>query len=224
MTETFTNATMLPFDAPYELRRSTMGRPVPGNMIRIRDRESGAEVAAGELGEITVAGMSLMRGYYKADPLLPTDAAGFLPTNDAGYMTPDGYLVFAGRLDRVIKSAGVNVSPIEIEERIQQWGRLGTCAVIGLPHPTLGQVVVLCAVNNRNDPLGEDEVKVYLQEHLASYKVPRHIVFFHRDDMPLTISSKVHVPQLREKLVDRLLTSDIDIPWKQVLARHRPTM
>ena len=65
MTETFTLACLLPFDAPYELRRSTMGRAVPGNTIRIRDIESGDERAPGELGEITMAGMSLMRGYYK---------------------------------------------------------------------------------------------------------------------------------------------------------------
>ena len=220
MTETFTLACLLPFDAPYELRRSTMGRAVPGNTIRIRDIESGDERAPGELGEITMAGMSLMRGYYKLEPMLPLDEAGFLPTNDSGYLTPDGYLIFTGRLDRLIKSAGANISPIELEEHIQRWGRIGTCAVVGVPHPTLGSAVVLCAVRDTGGSqamVSEEDVKTYLRARVAAYKVPREVIFFAEDEMPLTISSKVLTPEMTQRAVVRLLERDIDSAWRQIL-------
>ena len=70
MTETFALATMLPFDEPIELRRTTMGRVVPGNEIRIRDHETGAEVPRASSVRSRSRGMSLMRGYYKAEPTL----------------------------------------------------------------------------------------------------------------------------------------------------------
>ena len=220
MTETFALTAMLPFDTPAELRRTTMGRVVPGNKIRIRDVESGAEMPAGELGEITVAGLSLMRGYYKAEPLLPLDEAGFLPTNDSGYLTPDDYLVFTGRLDRLIKTAGVNVSPIEIEEHVQRWGRLGTTVVLGIPHPTLGQAVVLCAVQGdlpHESQVSPAEVTDYLHGRIAAYKVPREVLFFAEHEMPLTISSKVQTAQMTKLAVNRLLAGAIEPAWRAVL-------
>ena len=220
MTETFTNATMLPFDAPFELRRSTMGRPVPGDSIRIRDFETGEALPPNQLGEITVSGLSLMRGYYKEDPLLPVDSAGYLPTNDSGYLTDEGYLIFAGRTDGLIKTAGVNVSPIEIEERIQQWGRLGTTAVVGVSHPVLGAVVVLCAVLKPDDPVDVDEIKFYLRKHLASYKVPRYVLFFSEEEIPLTISSKVQIGPLAEQVKVRLLQLEIDATWRDALEKR----
>jgi fatty-acyl-CoA synthase len=229
MTETFALAAMLQFDEPAELRRTTMGRVVPGNRIRIRDVDTGEEMPAGEMGEITVAGMSLMRGYLNgesalAEPTLPLDDAGYLPTNDAGYMRPDGYLVFTGRLDRLIKSAGVNVSPIEIEEHVQRWGRLGTCLVIGLPHPTLGQAVVLCALQKPgavDSAVSPAEVIGHLRETLAAYKVPREVLFFEEHEVALTVSSKVQADQMTALAIARLLDSDIDPEWRQLLEAHK---
>jgi fatty-acyl-CoA synthase len=164
--------------------------------------------------------MSLMSGYYKQDPLLPVDSAGYLPTNDSGYLTEAGYLIFAGRTDRLIKTAGVNVAPIEIEERLQQWGRLGTTAVVGVPHPSLGAVVVLCAVSKPDDRVDVDEIKAYLRTHLASYKTPRYVLFFSEDELPLTISSKVQIGPLGEQVKMRLLQLEIDPAWRDTLEKH----
>ena len=152
--------------------------------------------------------------------MLPLDEAGFLPTNDSGYLTPDGYLIFTGRLDRLIKSAGANISPIELEEHIQRWGRIGTCAVVGVPHPTLGSAVVLCAVRDTGGSqamVSEEDVKTYLRARVAAYKVPREVIFFAEDEMPLTISSKVQTPEMTQLAVVRLLERDIDSAWRQIL-------
>ena len=116
--------------------------------------------------------------------------------------------------------SGVNVSPIEIEEQVQRWGRLGTCAVMGLPHPDYGQIIVLCAERMSGDHTTADEITNYLRQQLAPYKVPRHVEFFDEREIPVTISSKVNLPQLRDQLVERLLLSDVDSAWKEHLSKH----
>jgi fatty-acyl-CoA synthase len=218
MTETFAIATILPFDAPLELRRTTMGLPVPGNRIRIRDQVTGETLGPGQVGEITVAGKSLMRGYYKADDPLPTDEAGYLRTGDAGQVRADGYLIFAGRLDRLIKTAGVNVSPIEIEEHLLSWGGVGTCAVVGVPHPSLGTAVVLCAARRGDGRhVHENEIKAVLRDALPSYKVPHTVLFLEESEFTLTPSSKVDIGALMPLVIARLLESDIDRTWRAIL-------
>jgi fatty-acyl-CoA synthase len=218
MTETFAIATTLPFDAPLELRRTTMGRPVSGNRIRIRDQVNGRTLGPGQVGEITVAGLSLMRGYYKSTDPLPIDEEGYLRTGDAGQLREDGYLVFAGRLDRLIKTAGVNVSPVEIEEHLRSWGGVGTCAVIGVPHPSLGTAVVLCAARRGDEvDVNEAEIKTALRELLPSYKVPHAVLFFDEDEFVLTSSSKVDIRALRPVAIRRLLESNIDQTWRALL-------
>jgi fatty-acyl-CoA synthase len=213
MSETFTNHAMHPFDAPIELRRTTMGRLMAGNRIRIRDPETAQELPPGTVGEIMAAGPAVMRGYYKGEPMSPVDDAGFLPTGDTGYFDADGNLVFCGRLDRLIKTGGANVSPLEIEDQLQRWGRISTCAVVGVPHPTLGQAVVLCVVPAPEDRVTERDILEHLRQRLATYKVPRAVVFLDRDELPLTANSKLNAPLLRERAVRQLLASDIDRQW-----------
>ena len=86
MTETFTQFTMLPFDADIDVRRQTNGELQPGDQLRIADPETRQQVGDGEVGEITIAGPTLLRGYYKQLPLLPLDSAGYFHTGDTGYI------------------------------------------------------------------------------------------------------------------------------------------
>jgi len=221
MSETFTNATVLPFDAAYRLRRETMGAPVPGIRIRICDPETGEPLPAGESGEIRVAGPSVMRGYYKADPMYPGDENGFLRTGDSGYLRGDGLLVFSGRIDRLIKTAGVNVSPIEIEEHLQEWGQLGACGVTGVPHPTKGLAVVVCAVRVPGRPISEADVIAFLRSRITSYKIPQAVVFVTEGEMPVTSGGKVKVSALAELATERLLAGEVDGAWREHLSSTR---
>ena len=218
MTETFTQFTMLPFDADIDLRRQTNGELQPGDRLRIADPETGAQVGDGEVGEITIAGPTLFRGYYKQFPLLPLDSAGYFHTGDTGYIDAHDRLVYTGRLDRLIKSGGVNVSPVEIEERLLGWGRVGPCSLLGVPHPTLGQAAVLCVVHLEGEDVPADEVMDFLRGEFSNYKLPRRVLFFAADDMPMTNSSKVVIARLRDRVIERLLDEDIDPAWKQLLS------
>lgn len=215
--ETFTVVSALPFSAPIELRRSTHGEVIPGQVIRILDPESGATLGPGETGEIAVKGPSLMRGYYKADSDAVFDESGFFRTRDVGHIDDEGYLHYDGRVTDIIKTSGANVSPVEIQERADEWGRLAAAAVIGLPHPTRGQIIVLCAVRKENDPIEEQDIRDHLRTTLSSFKVPRVVLFFEADDFSYTSSRKVRLQPLRERTVERLLASEIDEDWKVLL-------
>jgi fatty-acyl-CoA synthase len=218
MTETFTQFTMVPFDANIDVRRETSGELQPGDRLRIADPETREQVGDGEVGEITIAGPTLFRGYYKQFPLLPLDEAGYFHTGDTGYIDAHGRLVFTGRLDRLIKSGGVNISPVEIEERLLGWGRTGPCTLVGIPHPTLGQAAVLGVVHREGENVSADEVMDFLRGDFSNYKLPRRVLFFSAEEMPMTTSSKVVIAQLRDKVIQRLLDEDIDVGWKELLS------
>jgi acyl-CoA synthetase (AMP-forming)/AMP-acid ligase II len=213
LSETFTIATALPATAPAELRDSSHGLPLPGMQIRIVDPESGEPVPVGATGEITVKGVTLMRGYYKLLPEDALDDEGWFHTQDAGYLDKGGYLHWSGRISGLIKTAGANVSPIEVETRAATLKMIGICTVVGVPHPTLGEAVVLAGVALQGITFDADRFLVYLREHLASYKVPRRVLLFEEAQLQFTSSDKVRIDRVRQLVIDRLISSDDDLEW-----------
>ncbi len=204
LTETFTLATAVPADAPLELRKQTSGRPLPGMSIRIVDPESGAPVASGAPGEIAVKGVTLMRGYYKVAPENVFDADGYFRTQDGGWLDEEGYLHWTGRLSNLIKTGGANVSPVEIEETLTKHPAIKLAAAVGVPHPTLGEIVVLCAVPVAGAKIDEPALRAWLRERLSAYKVPRRVLAFREGELSYTGNQKVQVAPLREAARKRL--------------------
>lgn len=210
--ETFTIAAMLPAATPAEIRRGSSGKALPGTEIRIVDPESGAPRGVGEAGEIAVRGTTLMRGHHKVDPELVFDADGFFRTQDGGSLDADGHLHWTGRLSGLVKTGGANVSPIEIERALAQYPGLKVAAVVGVPHPTLGEIVVLCVVpmEGARAPV-EAEIQAWLRERLAPYKVPRRVLVFADADLAFTANQKVQLAPLREAAERRLAEERAEI-------------
>ena len=204
LSETFTIASMLPCDAPAELRRQSHGRPLPGVSLRIVDPETGAPLPPGAEGEIAVKGVTFMRGYYKVPPELYLDAHGYFRTQDAGHLDAQGLLHWSGRLDRLIKTGGANVSPLEVEEALAAHPDLKLAVAVGVRHPTLGQALVLCAVPVEGARVDEAEIRRYLRERMAAYKVPRRVLAFRPEELSYTGSQKVQVAPLVEAATRRL--------------------
>ncbi len=209
--ETFTMCSMLPANAPAQLRHTTHGRALPGMQIRIVDPDSGAPLAEGELGEIAVKGVSLMRGYYKVEPEQFLDGSGFFRTRDGGRIDAEGYLHWTGRLTDMIKTGGANVSPVEIETALSDCPGLRAGLAVGIPHPTLGEVVILCALPNHGSAPAPETIRSYLRDRLAAYKVPRHILFFEEDEIEFTGSQKIQLAPLRDEVERRLCATKISI-------------
>jgi len=204
LSETFTIAAMLPADAPLELRRRTSGRALPGMVLRIVDPASGGELPAGAAGEIAVKGVTLMRGYHKVLPENVFDEDGYFRTQDGGSLDAEGYLHWTGRLSNLIKTGGANVSPVEIEEALAKHPSVKVAAVVGVGHPTLGEIVVLCAVPVEGAKIEEAELRAWLRERLAAYKVPRRVLAFREGEIRYTGNQKVQTAPLREAARERL--------------------
>jgi acyl-CoA synthetase (AMP-forming)/AMP-acid ligase II len=179
--------------------------------IRIVDPDSGAPLAEGELGEIAVKGVSLMRGYYKVEPEQYLDGSGFFRTRDGGRIDDEGYLHWTGRLTDMIKTGGANVSPVEIETALSDCPGLRAGLAVGIPHPTLGEVVILCALPNHGSAPAPETIRSFLRDRLAAYKVPRHILFFEEDEIEFTGSQKIQLDPLRDEVERRLCATKISI-------------
>jgi fatty-acyl-CoA synthase len=197
LTETFTIVTSTPADAPAAIRDRAQGRVLPGNAIRIIDPASGEALGAGADGEIAVAGATLMKGYVKVPRDATFDADGFFRTGDAGHVDADGYLHWTGRTSDMIKTGGANVSPIEIETALLHHPALKASGAVGLPHETLGQIVVVVAVAQDGARVDEDDVRAFLQGRIASYKIPRRVIFVDEQDLTLTGNQKIRPEDLR---------------------------
>jgi len=205
LSETFTLSSSLPASAPAELRSRTSGRPLPGMQVKIVDPETGEDLPEpGQKGEIAVRGATFMRGYYKVAPELYLDDNGFFHTQDGGHFDADGYLHWSGRLSNLIKTGGANVSPLEIESALADRDELRIAQAVGVPHPVLGEVIVLCVVAATDAEVDDAALHAVLAERLAVYKRPKLILEFGADDLAFTANAKLQVGELKERAIARL--------------------
>ncbi len=211
LSETFTVASALPCDAPLELRQATHGKPLPGTRLRIVDPETGEPLPAGEKGEIAVKGVTLMQGYYKVLPENYLDGDGFFRTQDGGSLDDEGYLHWTGRLSNLIKTGGANVSPVEIEAALAGHPDVKVAIPVGIGHPTLGEVVVLCVVPVEGAGVDEDAIREHLRARLAAYKVPKRVLEFRLDELSYTGNQKIQIPPLKEAALAKLEADGVEI-------------
>lgn len=211
-TETFTITTGYPANTAPEVHAESFGEALPGVTLKIADPLTGVVVPRGEAGEIRVKAPTLMLGYI-GTPLDETlDADGFFPTGDGGYLDDAGRLYWQGRLTDIIKTGGANVSPREVDEALFEHSGVKVAQTVGVPHQTLGEIVVSCVVPHDDVTLDPKQLLAFLRKRLASYKVPRHVLFFREDDVAVTGNAKIKAGELRQLAVNRLaaleMTSD----------------
>jgi acyl-CoA synthetase (AMP-forming)/AMP-acid ligase II len=180
-------------DDPIEKQRlASVGRPLPGIEVQIRD-DAGEALPAGEVGEIYVRGEQVAGEYREKGSLL--DADGWFPTRDGGYLDADGYLFIQGRNDDVIIRGGENMSPGEIEDVAISHPNVRNAAAIGVPCREWGEKVVLVVVPDGGPP-DADEVGELIRSRLRSSRVPAHIVTV--DALPYNETGKLLRRVLRD--------------------------
>jgi fatty-acyl-CoA synthase len=196
-TETFTLSTGYPANTSREDAGNSHGLPLPGNSLKIVHPLTGIVLPVGERGEIAVKGPTLMLGYLGI-PLDETlDDEGYFRTGDGGYVDEAGRLFWEGRLNDIIKTGGANVSPVEIDSVVKDCPGVKVTQTVGVPHESLGELVVTCIVPHEGAALDEAAVRNFVRNKLASYKVPRRVLFFGESDLQLTGSAKVKTVDLR---------------------------
>lgn len=201
MTET---AGIFAINEPQDDRRTrstTQGKPFPGVEVRIVNPDDGHEQPAGEMGEIWVRGYNVMDGYYRnaeqtAAALTPD---GWLRTGDLYTRTPDGNLVFGGRLKDMLKVGGENVATMEVEAFLCGHPDVKLAEVVGMPDSRLDEVPV-AFVELRDGALTDAEMLIeFCKGKIASYKVPRRIFLISGSDWPMS-ATKVDKRVLRERV------------------------
>jgi fatty-acyl-CoA synthase len=205
-TETFTISTAYAHDTPPEVMANNHGEVLPGNIVKVVDPLTGRLQPRGQAGEIAVKGPTLMLGYLGVPIDETLDTEGFFATGDGGYIDAEGRLVWQGRLNDIIKTGGANVSPIEVDNELTGCPGVKQSVTVGVPHETLGELVVACVLTEEGRSLTEAAVRDFLKERLASYKVPRRVLFMDEADLSLTGTAKVKTSALRELAAKRLAT------------------
>ncbi len=175
----------------------TIGLPLPSTEISIRD-DAGREVPQGEQGEICARGPQVMAGYWKRpdETAKVTTADGFFRTGDIGTMDEQGRVRIVDRKKDMISVSGFKVFPNEVEDVAMKQGGLLECAVVGVPDERSGEAPKLFAVK-KTPEVTEEELRSYLAERLAGYKVPRQIEF--RAELPKTNVGKILRRALRDE-------------------------
>lgn len=203
-TETFTLISVFAAGTPEEIAGKSHGLPTAGSTIKIVDPLTGATMPLGERGEIAVKGPTLMLGYLGVPLDRSLDADGFLRTADGGYLDAEGRLYWEGRLNDIIKTGGANVSPIEIDEVIRAHPQVKVSQTVGVPDELLGEMVVTCVVPVAGETPAPEAIRDFAKEKLASYKLPRRILFVEETDLKTTGSSKIKTADLRKLAAERL--------------------
>lgn len=205
MSETCSFASSYLSSAPRERVKAGHGEIVPGTLVRVVDPETGRLLGVDEEGELCVAGATLMLGYLGRSREQCFDADGFFHTGDAGHVRADGVVHWSGRRTEMIKTGGANVSPAEVEVALRACTPVKLSRVIGVPDPRLDQLVVVCIVLRDGATASAEDIKAFLRERIAAYKVPKQVLFF--DELPMTGSdAKVRDDALRELVQARLAT------------------
>jgi len=204
LTECYGNCSVTDARDDAEVRRTTVGYPLPGMEIRVVDRESRQPLPTGEIGEILVRGL-LTPGYFR-DPeknAASFDGAGFLLTGDLGFIGDDGRLRFRGRIKEMVKTGGINVAPLEVEEVLLSDATVEQAYVVGLPDPRKEEILVAVVVPKPGRAVDPAALRALCRDALAAYKVPQQIHVMIREDLPVTSTGKVQKFRLAELLAAR---------------------
>jgi fatty-acyl-CoA synthase len=175
---------------PLEQRSHCQGPPLPGVEMRIIDEVSGAVLGPGLPGQVEVRGPYVMRGYIgnsAAHNAASFTADGWFRSGDIGLLDEAGCFVFQGRSTEMIKRAGINVSPAEVEEVLLQHPSVAQAGVVGVAGAK-GETIIAFIVALGVAP-GVDELTAHCRRLASSYKVPDRFEFL--DAMPVTVTGKL---------------------------------
>ena len=176
LTETSSVATVISGQDALD-KPTSVGPPVPVVELKIVGGD-GSEVRGGGTGEVLIKGPIVVPGYWRK-PEATADAIedGWLRTGDIGYLDEDGFLYITDRAKDMIIRGGENIYCVEIEQRLVEHPSIADAAVIGVPHPELGEEVKAVVELADGMKMSESELQAWVAEALANFKVPRYVEF-----------------------------------------------
>lgn len=196
LTESYGNCAVTDADDPLQVRLNTQGKPLPGWQFKIVDPDSWEPVAQGSVGLVLIKGYTTV-GYFKDGEATSAsfDEEGYYITGDLGSIDEDGRFRFHSRLKDMIKTGGINVSPAEVEHLLQSHPLIRQAHVLGINDPVRDEVIV--AFVDSAGELSEEDVRSFVKERAASFKVPHRVFFRSESELPRLASGKVARNELR---------------------------
>ncbi len=172
-----------------ERKPGSIGTPIRGVQMRLVD-DDGNDVPPGEPGEIAIRGHNVMKGYWQR----PAETAAAIPdgwfrTGDIATVDADGYFFIVDRKKDLIIRGGYNVYPREIEEVLYEHPQVAQAAVVGMPHPQLGEEVAAAVALKPGSTVTATELREFVKGQVAAYKYPREVWLF--DALPLGPTGKI---------------------------------
>ena len=189
-----TGVSTLSFNTPDNW--TSIGMALPGQEVEIMD-DSNNIMPYGDRGEICIKGDAVMMGYLnKPEATAETIRDGWLHTGDMGHMDEMGYVYISGRKKEMINRGGENIYPREIEIPLEKHPKIAEVAVIGVPDPALGERVRACIVLREGSAMTLEDVRDYLQDKIAKYKLPEFVEFM--DKFPRNPTGKILKQDLKK--------------------------
>jgi acyl-CoA synthetase (AMP-forming)/AMP-acid ligase II len=180
-----------------ESRRGSFGKPAPGFEIEIIDAETGISLDSNEVGELCIRGPFVMQGYYGRSREECFDADGWFHTGDLVRRDGDGFVYYLGRRGAMVKTAGANVSPAEVEKAIAKVSGGMVAHVVGIPDAQRGQLVAAVIVAEPDVAFDGAALRRELEAELSAYKIPRQFARLTPAELPLLSSGKVDLERLK---------------------------
>ncbi|MDP4091828.1 MAG: class I adenylate-forming enzyme family protein [Bacillota bacterium] len=195
LTETSSPATIMPDDVYKTGKIGSSGKPIPGFDIKIIDEE-GMELASNEVGELLVKGSNVLCSYWNKQQNRDAFIDGWFRTGDYARIDEDGFLYIVDRKKDMINRGGEKIYSIEVENVIYNHPAVNEVALIGVPDPVYGEVAKAIISLKQGCSASEEEIKKWVSERLAKFKVPQYIQF--TEEMPHTNNGKISKTMLRD--------------------------
>lgn len=197
-TEASPACTMTTPEDDFEMRVNSVGRPIPHVETKIIDPETCKNLPDGTPGEFVIRGYNVMKGYYKMPEATAAtiDKDGWLHTGDLAVRNANGYYKITGRIKDLIIRGGENIFPKEIEDFLYNHKDIIDSQIVAVPSQKYGEEAYAFIIKRENSNLTADQVKKYISDNMARYKIPSYIEFI--DEFPTTSSGKIQKFKLRE--------------------------
>lgn len=195
--------TQTPIYSPDNEHLLSVGKAVDYVQIKIIDIYNGNEMPPNTSGELCVKSPYIMSEYYKdLDKTNSTLVDGWIHTGDIAQIDESGYLSIKGRLKDIIIRGGENISPLEIEECLNNSPKIDSSIALGVPDNIMGEEIFLFVKAKKNYNISKNDITDFILKNLSKYKCPKYIEFL--EDFPLTSNGKIHKNILKELALSKI--------------------
>ncbi|MGD9227867.1 MAG: class I adenylate-forming enzyme family protein [Desulfobacterales bacterium] len=176
-------AIMCPYPSPLDIREKYIGRPIADTRVRIVDHETHEELPDGEIGELTLSGWHVMKGYWQnPDETRKQIIDGWLFMGDLTSREKNGYFRIYGRTKDLINRGGYKIYPYELESLLVDHPKVDQVCVVPTPNPVLGESICVCIIPSAQQTVSLEEIREFLKDKISPHKLPDELCIM--EDFP----------------------------------------